>query len=92
MSDIFICYATEDRAQAQRLYHDLSAEGFDVWLDIEKLSPGVAWKDEIQKAIREANYVLVLFSKHLAAKEALFRQRSKKPLRSAKIFRIPRSS
>jgi hypothetical protein len=59
---VFINYAREDIAWAQRLYVDLVQHGIEPWLDLVKLLPGQSWKREIRKAIREANFVITLIS------------------------------
>ncbi|KPA13876.1 small gtp-binding protein [Candidatus Magnetomorum sp. HK-1] len=65
---IFISYAQEDRKIAERIYSDLSREGFAVWIDFESLVPGQTWKYEIEKAIRSCEYFLVLLSRNSITK------------------------
>lgn len=45
------------------LYHRLVANGFDTWLDEEKLMPGQDWDLEIRKAVRQVDVVVVCLSK-----------------------------
>ncbi|NVN96016.1 MAG: toll/interleukin-1 receptor domain-containing protein [Bacteroidetes bacterium] len=59
---IFLCHASEDKAKVRELYFRLSNEGFDPWLDEEKLLPGQDFKFEISKAVKEAHIVLVCLS------------------------------
>lgn len=59
---IFISYAKEDLIFADKLYDYLENYGFNPWLDKRKLLPGQLWKLEIQKALKEANYVILLLS------------------------------
>lgn len=59
---LFLSYARPDSSSAQRLADQLSNQGLSVWLDRDKLLPGQRWRDEIQNAIRNTDYVLVLLS------------------------------
>lgn len=59
---IFISYAKEDLIFADKLYDFLENYGFKPWLDKRKLLPGQLWKLEIQKALKDANYVILLLS------------------------------
>jgi hypothetical protein len=60
---VFISYARKDGADlAQRLERDLAAQGFDPWLDTQRLSGGVSWTNDIEGAIDKAQVVLALLS------------------------------
>jgi hypothetical protein len=51
-SRVFISYARKDGAAlAQRLHQDLTDEGFVVWLDVQRLTGGDIWRQEIAEAI-----------------------------------------
>lgn len=62
MSKIFISYSREDRAMADRLYRDLEAAGFQLWLDRVDLAGGERWKHRITEEIRESKYFIALLS------------------------------
>jgi hypothetical protein len=62
MSDIFISYASEDRAKAKVLARTLERRGFSVWWDPE-IPPGEEFRQVITKALDEAKCVIVLWSK-----------------------------
>jgi TIR domain/NB-ARC domain len=63
LSRVFISYARKDGADlAQRLHEDLTDEGFAVWLDVERLTAGDVWRDEIEQAIDRADVSLALLS------------------------------
>jgi len=54
----------------RELYQKLSAEGWiDPWLDEEKLYPGQDWNLEIEKAVEEADAILVCLSNNSITKE-----------------------
>lgn len=59
---VFISYATEDYLYAEQLYNFLYDNNFTPWLDKKNLLPGQLWNHEIKKALREANYVILLLS------------------------------
>ena len=62
-SRIFISYARKDGpALAQRLQSDLTKEGFDAWLDTQRLGGGTTWTKKIEAALDEAEYVLALMT------------------------------
>lgn len=57
---IFISYAWKGGVQlAQRLQKSLTNEGFDSWLDTQRLIGGAIWTTEIEQAISAAPVVLV---------------------------------
>jgi hypothetical protein len=61
MSDIFISYKREDQAIARKLADALEGEGWSVWWD-PKLRAGERFNDVIEKALKEAKCVIVLWS------------------------------
>ena len=62
-SRVFISYARKDGADlAQRLQSDLGKEGFDAWLDTQRLSAGDIWSSEIEQAIDRDDVVLAPLS------------------------------
>ena len=65
---VFVSYASEDRALAARVFASLQSQGFAPWLDEDGLRGGERWNDIIEDQLREAEYVLVLESRALAAK------------------------
>ena len=62
MSDIFISYASEDRAKAKVLAGTLECQGWLVWWDREIL-PGERFQQIIKEALDEAKCIIVLWSK-----------------------------
>ncbi len=65
---VFLCHASEDGAYAEALAADLRGAGFETWLDQDDLRGGDRWDGEIERAINAVRYVVVLQSRHLAAK------------------------
>ena len=61
---IFLCHASEDKAQVREVYHRLrSIEGFEPWLDEEDLLPGQAWAREIPRALQKSDFILIFLSR-----------------------------
>lgn len=59
---VFLCHSKNDKLQVREIYNRLVADGFDAWLDEEKLLPGQEWDPEIQKAVRKSDVVVVCLS------------------------------
>jgi hypothetical protein len=69
---VFIAYAVEDAALAERLYADLKARGFAPWLDRRKLLPGQNWPLRIREAIEGADFFVACFSRNSVGKRGGF--------------------
>ena len=65
---IFISYAREDQAIAEKLYYDLKRFGHAPWLDRFNILPGQNWQFEIKNALQCADYCIVLLSKSSVSK------------------------
>lgn len=60
---VFISYARKDGgALAQRLQADLVKEGFETWLDVQRISGGAVWSMELDKAIDSRRVMIALLS------------------------------
>ena len=60
--DIFLSYNREDQARATVFAEAFEAQGLDVWWDTA-LTPGEAYDQVTEKALKEAKAVVVLWSK-----------------------------
>lgn len=62
---VFLCHSSVDKPAVRELYRRLrSAADYIVpWLDEEDLLPGQRWQDEIPKAIRNSDVVIVCLSR-----------------------------
>lgn len=60
---VFLCHCRADKAHVRDLYGRLKHDGFEPWLDVENLLPGQDWENEIRRAIRAADIVVVGLSK-----------------------------
>ena len=60
---VFISYARKDGAElALRLHADLKKEGFEAWLDQQRISGGASWTDTIETALDGAEYLVALLT------------------------------
>jgi Cdc6-like AAA superfamily ATPase len=65
---IFICYAREDSDAAANIYEYLKRSTCDPWLDKRSLVAGQNWDYEIRKAVRAADFFVVLLSQNSVSK------------------------
>jgi uncharacterized membrane protein YhaH (DUF805 family) len=63
MTDVFISYAREDGAQAERIARGLEAMGLSVFWDNE-IPPGQTWADYIESKLNQCAAAVVLWSEH----------------------------
>ena len=64
MADVFISYATEERARADEVRRELEALGLSVFFDAERLESGDVWSDVIDRELKSAGAVVALWSPH----------------------------
>lgn len=62
MAHIFISYAHDDADFVRILQQELEKMGFEVWVDVERLSGGEDWRQSIDNAIRGAFVLIVVMS------------------------------
>lgn len=77
MAQIFICYAREDFQRAQDLYKKLAEHGFNPWMDKIDLLAGQKWRPAIEKAIHNADFFLLLLSRHSIKKRGFVQREIK---------------
>ena len=78
MARIFLCHATEDKAQVREVYHRLQAsDGFEPWLDEEDLLPGQEWEREVQRALQTSDFILIFLSRTSVAKRGYVQREMK---------------
>jgi hypothetical protein len=94
---VFLCHSSGDKPAARDLYRRLRSEAgyISPWLDEEDLLPGQKWKEEIPKAVRRSDVVIVCLSKGSVNKSGYIQKEIKYALDVAdeqpegKIFLIP---
>ena len=77
---VFISHAHEDNAAAGRLCKRLRDDGFDPWLDAERLLPGMDWTLEIEQALRVSDAILLCFSELSVAKSGFIQKEYKRAM------------
>ncbi len=68
MSDIFLSYASPDRARITALVQALVNQGWTVWWD-RTILPGKRWDQVIEGELDQAKCVIVVWSKHSVESE-----------------------
>jgi hypothetical protein len=72
---VFLSYAAQDAAAAQRLCATLRAAGIEVWFDQSELSGGDAWDQKIRREIRDCALFIPIISANTQARlEGYFRR------------------
>ncbi len=74
MSQVFISYSRRDLPFVERLVKDLQAAGLKVWYDLSGLEVGARWGKEIQSAIQNSQYAIVVLSPHSVESEWVERE------------------
>ncbi len=59
---VYISYAHADEAVAQKLAEALQRAGLEVWYARTGIFPGDNWAEEVAKALRESDAMIVLLS------------------------------
>ena len=77
---VFLCHSSTDKPMVRKLYQQLHIEGIAPWLDEENILPGQDWQQEITKAIRAANVVLVCLSQNSITKTGFIQKEIKNAL------------
>lgn len=71
---VFLVYSHADREIVSHLYENLRIAGFDPWLDTEHILPGQIWHEVVQKAILEADAIVLCLSLNaMTSKQSAFR-------------------
>ena len=87
---VFINYAREDRASAQKLKEELVEAGFRVWFDDSALQGGEEWENKIRSAIAGSRYFLSVLSSHSVGKAGYVKKEIEMALDHAKRRRAER--
>jgi hypothetical protein len=60
---VFFSYAREDSKVVDMIARDLRRAGVNSWLDRDNLRPGEPWMEQISNAIKQADYMLIFYSR-----------------------------
>ncbi|MCP4419232.1 MAG: SUMF1/EgtB/PvdO family nonheme iron enzyme, partial [Chloroflexi bacterium] len=58
----FISHAHQDAEIAQKLAHDLEANGYDIWIAPDSIRPGEKWVEAISRGLEESGLFVLLLS------------------------------
>jgi hypothetical protein len=78
---VFLCHANEDKDEVRKIYEKLKRNGIKPWMDKEDLKPGQQWDQEIIKAIKESDHVIIFFSKISVEKRGYVQNEFKQALK-----------
>lgn len=59
-ANIFISYAPDTKLLAEELTKALESHGFDPWVDFNGLHPGQQWREQLDRAVGDAQWLLIL--------------------------------
>jgi hypothetical protein len=92
VAKVFLSYSREDRHVADKIAHDLTDSGIEVWYDANLLI-GANWRDEISRNLQSAVAVILLLSPASIASESVKAEWGYALQHSTRIFpvRIPRT-
>src|SRR5258706_1289619 len=74
---VFLSYASEDEERVGLLYKRLQAEGFEPWMDVERLTAGENWISAIDRAIENSDFLVALISKNSLDKRGFMQKEMK---------------
>ncbi len=69
MGRVFISYSRVDQKFARSIAAELSAHGFDVWLDVEDIPSGMNWSNAIQQGLDTADAMILILTPDSMASE-----------------------
>ncbi len=65
--DVFISYASDTKPLAEELTRALETQGIEPWVDFRNLRPGQRWPEELERAVENAEWFLILVGAHSRA-------------------------
>ena len=74
MAKVFISYSRKDMTFVEQLVADLKNAGLEVWYDVSSLGGGSRWRIEIETALRNSQFVIVVLSPDSIASEWVERE------------------
>lgn len=92
---VFMCHCSEDKPVVRALTQQLQDASVDAWIDKERLLPGQRWEDEITKAVRNSDAVIICLSRQAVRKRGFVQREIRFAMKVAleqpqgSIFLIP---
>jgi hypothetical protein len=59
-TNVFISYSSDTKCRAEELATALESQGMEPWVDFKDLHPGQRWRDELDRAINAAQWLVIL--------------------------------
>ena len=84
-TSVFLSHASQDKPIVREFYKRLITDGYDAWLDEEKLLPGQDWETEIENAINKTDVVMIFLSKNSITKDGYIQKELRSILYRARI-------
>lgn len=69
---VFLSYASEDRALAERIQQALDQHGIDCWFDRQQLKAGDDWEDKIIRNVNACSLFVPILSRHTLTQQDRF--------------------
>lgn len=92
---VFLCHSSGDKELVRQLNKKLKSHGIKTWLDEDDIIGGMVWEEEIAKAVKYCQIVLVCLSNNSISKTGFINKETKFALDRAdeqpegKIYLIP---
>jgi hypothetical protein len=74
---VFLCHSSNDKPAVRTLYRQLLTEAIAPWLDEEDILPGQKWEQEIPRAVRQSDIVIVCLSRGATSKSGFIQKEIK---------------
>lgn len=71
---VFISYSRKDQDIARNVYQELHSHGLHPWMDEEDLLPGQVWEDEIKRAMKTSDFIMILLSHQATTSKGYFQK------------------
>ena len=71
---IFLSYSHQDNVCACGIARFLERQGYDVWIDVDKLVTGQSWAANIDEALANADTIITLISKNSVRRAEVLRE------------------
>jgi hypothetical protein len=71
---VFLNHISENKPVVRDLYKRLTSNGMDVWLDEERVLPGMDWRLETEKAIKQSDAIIICLSRLSIQKEGYYQR------------------
>jgi hypothetical protein len=73
-NDVYICYATKDKAVAEKVVSELEARGIKCWIAFRDIKPGMDWGRQILEAIENSRIIVLILSKNSDSSSQMARE------------------